>query len=283
MSHQVQRGTQGSPHFLLWSILRKLYFRSDSPFPGQQLVLLLAPETMQESTEDIPGPGPVTPGKDARSITGLYKTGTFSHYQGKAAGRHKHCPMQCIPLQVKNTLFFTSSFGESGRLPPQSSKFLSKYIKWTLLAQGVSQIPRRTCFYSPFFFSVVRILWPIKTPPRWYEWQGTADKWENPWCLKRKNQRPKTLTRSCSKKRRSMRVKQRFSWTCQCPRKGKGLGTLTSSTPPWGDMALQPASLREGNILTAAETATVQAFFPLSHSVFGRHVEMGLKLRMLSR
>lgn len=45
---------------------------------------------------------------------------------------------------------------------------------------------------------------------------------------------------------------------------------------------MEPASLREGNILTTAETATVQGFLPLSHPVFGRHVEMGMETKMLS-
>lgn len=42
---------------------------------------------------------------------------------------------------------------------------------------------------------------------------------------------------------------------------------------------MEPAGLWEGNILTTVETATVQAFFPLSHSLFGRHMEMGMETK----
>lgn len=149
MSHQVQKDTQGSPPFLLWSILRKLYFRSDSPFPGQQLVLLQTTETTQESREDIPE----TPGKDARSITGLYKTGTSSHYQGKAAGRHKHCPMQCIPLQVKHILFSPPHLeNQEDYLHRAPCSFLSQHIKWTLLARGFHKFPEGLAFIAHFSF-----------------------------------------------------------------------------------------------------------------------------------
>lgn len=74
-----------------------------------------------------------------------------------------------------------------------------------------------------------------------------------------------------------MKVKQGFPVRASVLRNERAPGTITSATPHFGDIAMEPSEpFGKGNILNTLETAVMQDFFRLSHSGFSRHFEMGV-------
>lgn len=126
-------------------------------------------------------------------------------------------------------------------------------------------------------FMEVWILWQSKAPARWYDWQGTTDEWENPWCMKRKTKGHKTPTLVLFIEKKEHRVKERFSCTCRCPRKWKrpGKDHFNYATRWRSCHGAQRPFWERKHLQQHRNNPSWGRFLCFSRSVFGRHFEMG--------